>query len=34
MTYTERGENLHVIFLREATRYEVRHYFEAISHES
>lgn len=34
MTYTERGENLHVISLREATKHEARYYFEAISYES
>lgn len=33
MTYTERGENLHVISLREATRHEVRYYFKVISNE-
>jgi uncharacterized DUF497 family protein len=33
MTYTERGENLHVISLREATKHEARNYFKAISHE-
>ncbi len=31
MTYTERGEDLHVISLREATRYEARQYFQALS---
>ena len=34
MTYTERGENLHVISLREATEHEARHYFKVVSHES
>jgi len=34
MTYTERGENLRVVSLREATKHEARHYFKAISHES
>ncbi len=34
MTYTERGENLHVISLREATKHEVRYYFKAISDEA
>ena len=33
MTYTERGEDLHVISLREATKYEVRYYFKVFSHE-
>lgn len=33
MTYTERGENLHVISLREATKHEVRHYFKTLSRE-
>jgi uncharacterized DUF497 family protein len=31
MTYTERGEDLHVISLREATRHEARSYFKAVS---
>jgi uncharacterized DUF497 family protein len=31
MTYTERGECLHVISLREATKHEVRYYFETLS---
>ena len=31
MTYTERGEDLHVISLREATRHEARAYFQALS---
>lgn len=31
MTYTERGEDLHVISLREATKHEARYYFKAIS---
>jgi hypothetical protein len=31
MTYTERGEDVHVISLREATKHEARYYFEAIS---
>ncbi|HEX6901557.1 MAG TPA: BrnT family toxin [Thermoanaerobaculia bacterium] len=34
MTYTERGEDLHVISLREATRHETRYYFEAVSNEA
>lgn len=33
MTYTERGENLHVISLREATKHEARYYFKVVSHE-
>lgn len=33
MTYTERGENLHVISLREATKYETGYYFKVLSHE-
>jgi uncharacterized DUF497 family protein len=32
MTYTERGEDLRVISLREATKHEARYYFEAVSH--
>jgi len=32
MTYTERGDYLHVISLREATQHEARYYFKAISH--
>jgi uncharacterized protein len=32
MTYTERGENLHVISLREATNHETRYYFKVLSH--
>lgn len=31
MTYTERGEELHVFSLREATKYEARYYFEVVS---
>lgn len=31
MTYTERGESLHVISLREATKHEARYYFEVVS---
>lgn len=34
MTYTERGEVLHVISLREATKHEARFYFKAISEDS
>jgi uncharacterized DUF497 family protein len=34
MTYTERGENLHVISLREATKHEARYYFKVLSRES
>jgi len=31
MTYTERGEDTHVISLREATKHEIRIYRETIS---
>ena len=31
MTYTERGEDLRVISLREATKNETRRYFKALS---
>lgn len=31
MTYTERGEDMHVISLREATKHEARNYFKAFS---
>jgi len=31
LTYTERGEDLHVISLREATQYEARYYFRILS---
>jgi hypothetical protein len=31
MTYTERGETLHVISLRRATRHEAQRYFAEIS---
>jgi uncharacterized DUF497 family protein len=31
MTYTERGEDLHVISLREATKHEAQHYFKILS---
>ncbi len=34
LTYTERGEDMHVISLREATKHETRHYFKAISDHS
>ena len=34
MTYTERGEALHIISLREATKHEVRYYFKAVSDEA
>jgi hypothetical protein len=34
MTYTERGDTLHVISLREAIKHEVRYYFKVLSHES
>jgi len=34
MTYTEPGDDLHVISLREATRHEARYYFEAVSSQS
>jgi uncharacterized DUF497 family protein len=30
MTYTERGDDLHVISLRKATKHEARHYFSRI----
>ena len=30
MAYTERGENLHAISLRKATKHEARHYFSQI----
>jgi uncharacterized DUF497 family protein len=33
MTYTERGENLHVISLREASKHEARYYFKVVSQE-
>lgn len=33
MSYTERGEDLHVFSLREATRNEARYYFEALTDE-
>lgn len=33
MTYTERGEDLHVISLREATKHEARYYFRVVSQE-
>jgi uncharacterized DUF497 family protein len=33
MTYTERGETLQVISLREATKHETRHYFKTLSNE-
>jgi len=31
MTYTERGEDLHVLSLREATKHEARYYFKVVS---
>jgi uncharacterized protein len=31
MTYTERGEDMHVISLREATKHEARNYFKTLS---
>jgi uncharacterized DUF497 family protein len=34
MTYTERGDDLHVISLREATKNEARYYFKIVSQES
>ena len=34
MTYTERGESLHVISLREATKHEARLYFKVVSREA
>lgn len=33
MTYTERGEDLHVFSLREATKHEARYYFKVLTHE-
>ena len=33
MTYTGRGEDLHVFSLREATKYEARYYFKVLAHE-
>jgi hypothetical protein len=33
MTYTERGDDLHVISLREATKHEARYYFKIVSQE-
>jgi uncharacterized DUF497 family protein len=33
MTYTERGDDLHVISLREATKHEARYYFKVLSQE-
>ena len=30
MTYTERGEDLHIISLRKATKHEARYYFSQI----
>jgi len=33
MTYTERGETLQVISLREATKHETRNYFKGLSRE-
>ena len=30
MTYTERGEDLHIISLRKATKHEARYYFTQI----
>lgn len=30
MTYTERGDDLHVISLRKATRHETRYYFSQV----
>jgi uncharacterized DUF497 family protein len=33
MTYTERGESLHVISLREATKHEAKQYFKILSHQ-
>lgn len=33
LTYSERGETLHVISLREATKHEARAYFQALSHQ-
>lgn len=31
MTYTERGDDFHVISIREAEKHEIRHYFQEIS---
>jgi uncharacterized DUF497 family protein len=31
MTYTERGDNLHIISLRKATKHEIRRYQKAIT---
>jgi len=33
LTYTERGEDLRVVSLREATRNEARYYFKVLSHQ-
>ncbi|MGH7341498.1 MAG: BrnT family toxin [Candidatus Rokuibacteriota bacterium] len=33
LTYTERGEELHAISLREATAHEARYYFQVVSQE-
>jgi uncharacterized protein len=31
MTYTERGDDLHVLSLREATKHEARYYFRVLA---
>jgi uncharacterized DUF497 family protein len=31
MTYTERGDNLHIISLRKAEKHEIQHYQKALS---
>ena len=33
MTYTERGDDLHIVSLREATKHEARYYFKALAQE-
>jgi uncharacterized DUF497 family protein len=33
MTYTERGDDLHVVSLREATKHEARYYFRVLAEE-
>jgi uncharacterized DUF497 family protein len=34
LTYTDRGDDIHVISLREATKHEARFYFKALSEHS
>jgi uncharacterized DUF497 family protein len=34
LTYTDRGDDMRVISLREATKHEARYYFQAISEEA